>query len=146
MIFKSILAPVDGSAPSNAAAALAISLAKQAGAKLVFCHVERVPRASHDAGGFAREEIREEEGRIAHEVLDAANKLAADAGIQAQTLRLAEPVAEAIIEAAKDNAADIIIMGTHGRAGIVRAVLGSKTADVIARSPIPVLVAPHVAA
>ncbi len=145
MIFKSILAPVDGSAPSNAAAALAVSLAKQDGASLVFCHVERVPRASHDAGGFAREEIREEESRIAHEVLDAAKKLASDAGIQAKTVRLAEPVAEAIIEAAKDNAADVIVMGTHGRSGIVRAVLGSKTAAVIARATVPVLVAPHVA-
>ncbi len=146
MIFKSILAPVDGSAPSNAAAALAVSLAKQDGASLVFCHVEHVPRPSHDAGGFAREEIIEEETRTAHDILDAAKKLAAGAGIQAKTVRLADPIVEAILEAAKDNGSDIIVMGTHGRTGIVRAVLGSKTADVIARSPLPVLVAPHVSA
>jgi nucleotide-binding universal stress UspA family protein len=144
VIFKSILAPVDGSAPSNAAAALAVRLAKEGGASLAFCHAERVPRPAHDAGGFAREQMMEEQNRTAHEVLDAATKLAADAGVEAKTALIGEPIADAIVQAAKDSGADLIVMGTHGRSGIVRAVLGSVTADVIGRTDLPVMVAPHV--
>ncbi len=144
MIFKSILAPVDGSAPSNAAVALAVQLAKEGGASLTFCHIEHIPRPSHDAGGFAREQIMEEENKTAHQVLEAATKTAADAGVQAKTALLADPVVDAILEAAHDSRADVIVMGTHGRGGIARLLLGSTTANVIARSPLPVLVAPHV--
>jgi nucleotide-binding universal stress UspA family protein len=144
MIFKSVLAPVDGSAPSNAALALAVQLAKEGRASLTFCHAEHVPRPSHDAGGFAREQMMEEGNKTAHEVLDAATKAAAAAGIQAKTALLADPVVDAILEAAQASGADVIVMGTHGRGGIVRALLGSTTADVIARSTVPVLVAPHV--
>ncbi|MDQ6766313.1 MAG: universal stress protein [Candidatus Eremiobacteraeota bacterium] len=143
MIFKSILAPVDGSAPSNAAVTLAVTLAKEGAASLAFCHVVQLPLPVHDAGGFAREEIMEEDTARAREILEAARKRAADAGITAKTEVLVGPVVDAILEAAKEYKTDVIVMGTHGRTGIVRAVLGSKTADVIARSPIPVLVAPH---
>jgi nucleotide-binding universal stress UspA family protein len=144
MIFKCLLAPVDGSAPSNAAVALAIQVAKESGGSLVFCHAVHVPLPAHDAGGFAREQIMEEETKAAHDVLEAAVQRASDAGIVAKTVLLGNPVVDAILDSAKENGADVIVMGTHGRSGVVRAVLGSTTADVIARSSIPVLVAPHI--
>lgn len=146
MKFKSILAPVDGSAPSNAAVKLAVQLAKDAGAKLAFCHAVHVPRPAHDAGGFAREQIMEEEKTAAHEILEAARKQAADAGVEAKAVMVGDPVADAILDCAKEHVADLIVMGTHGRSGIVRAVLGSTTADVIGRATVPVMVAPHVQA
>jgi nucleotide-binding universal stress UspA family protein len=144
MIFKSILAPVDGSPPSNAAVSLAVSIAKEANAALAFCHAMHVPRPAHDAGGFAREQIVAEESQVAHDILDAARKQADAAGISAKTILLQDPVTEAILDAAAQTGADLIVMGCHGRSGIVRALLGSKTADVISRSDLPVLVAPHV--
>ncbi len=143
MIFKSILAPVDGSAPSDAAVKLAVSLAKEGGAKLVFCHAIAVPLPVHDAGGFAREQMMDDEKAQGNQVLDAATKTAADAGVKAQTALLGGSVTEAIVSAATENGCDLIVMGSHGRTGLARAVLGSKTADVIARSELPVLVAPH---
>jgi nucleotide-binding universal stress UspA family protein len=144
MIFKSILVPIDGSAPSNAAITLALALAKDASAQLVFCHAVHVPRPAHDAGGFAREQIMEEEKKAAHEILEAARKRAADAGVDAKAVMIGDPVADAILDCAKKHGSDIIVMGTHGHGGIRRALLGSKTAEVINRASVPVMVAPHV--
>src|ERR1700686_3822173 len=143
-MFKNILAPVDGSASSNAAVKLAVQLAKEAGAKLVFCHAVHVPRPAHDAGGFAREQIMEEETTTAHQILEAARKKAADAGVDAKAVLVGDPIADAILDCAKEHGADLIVMGTHGHSAIRRAVLGSKTAEVIARTTVPVMVAPHV--
>ena len=142
-MFTSILTPVDGSPPSDAAVKLAIAMAKAYKAKLLFLHAVAIPLPVHDAGGFAREQIVQEEQTCGDEILGEAMKLAKDAGVAAQTQLVGGSVSEAVLTAADEHACDVIVMGTHGRTGIARAVLGSKTADVIARSPLPVLVAPH---
>ncbi len=145
MLFKAIVVPVDGSPYSDAAVDLAIAAAKADGARLVFCHAVSVPLPSHDAGGFAREQIMEDETSSGRSVLEAARTRAKQAGIDAETQLLADPLADAVLEMVKEKAADLIVMGSHGRGALARAVMGSKTADVISRSPVPVLVAPHVA-
>ncbi|MBV8669103.1 MAG: universal stress protein [Candidatus Eremiobacteraeota bacterium] len=142
-MFTSILTPVDGSPPSDAAVKLAIAMAKAYKAKLLFLHAVAIPLPVHDAGGFAREQIVQEEQTRGDAILGEAMKLAKDAGVAAQTQLVGGSVSEAVLTAADEHACDVIVMGTHGRTGIARAVLGSKTADVIARSPLPVLVAPH---
>ncbi|MBV8595953.1 MAG: universal stress protein [Candidatus Eremiobacteraeota bacterium] len=142
-MFTSILTPVDGSPPSDAAVKLAIATAKAYKAKLLFLYAVAIPLPVHDAGGFAREQIMQEEQTRGDEILGEAMKLAKDAGVAAQTQLVGGSVSEAVLTAADEHACDVIVMGTHGRTGIARAVLGSKTADVIARSPLPVLVAPH---
>ncbi|MBV8339857.1 MAG: universal stress protein [Candidatus Eremiobacteraeota bacterium] len=142
-MFTSILTPVDGSPPSDAAVKLAIAMAKAYKAKLLFLHAVAIPLPVHDAGGFAREQIVQEEQTRGEELLGEAMKLAKDAGVAAQTQLVGGSVSEAVLTAADEHGCDVIVMGTHGRTGIARAVLGSKTADVIARSPLPVLVAPH---
>ena len=86
----------------------------------------------------------EEEKKTAHEILEAARKEAADAGIEAKATMVGDPVVDAILDCAKEHGADLIVMGTHGHSAIRRAVLGSKTAEVISRTTVPVIVAPHV--
>lgn len=62
------------------------------------------------------------------------------AGFSVQVeVRFGEP-ADEIIACARDNDADFIAMATHGRTGLVHLVVGSVTAQVIRRSPVPVLV------
>jgi nucleotide-binding universal stress UspA family protein len=58
-------------------------------------------------------------------------------------VRLVEEVAAAtaIVETAKAEGADLIVVGSHGRTGIARLMLGSVAGKVVAESPIPVLVA-----
>jgi nucleotide-binding universal stress UspA family protein len=53
---------------------------------------------------------------------------------------------EAILEAAREVRADLIVMGTHGRHGLVRTLLGSVTEKVVRTSPVPVLVVHYSAA
>jgi nucleotide-binding universal stress UspA family protein len=74
-------------------------------------------------------------------VLNAAKSAADRVGVTAETLHIpnAQP-AEAIIEAAKSRNCSLIAMASHGRRGLGRLVLGSVTAEVLAHSPVPVLV------
>jgi nucleotide-binding universal stress UspA family protein len=49
------------------------------------------------------------------------------------------PVAEIIVSQAKKQRADLIVIGTHGRRGVTRLVMGSDAEGVVRRSPVPVL-------
>jgi nucleotide-binding universal stress UspA family protein len=142
-VFKSIIVPVDGSQPSNAAVDLAASLARENGARVTVCHVVSMPRPVHDAGGFAREEMMGEEVSAGHAVLEAAERRAKAAGVNVDKVLQSGSVAEGILAEAQERACDAIVMGSRGHTIVVRAVLGSATTDIINRSPIPVIVAPH---
>ncbi|WP_353813118.1 universal stress protein [Mesorhizobium sp.] len=66
---------------------------------------------------------------------------AARIGVSADVLHVpdARP-AEAIVEAAKAQEGSLIVMASHGRRGLGRLLLGSQTSEVLAHSPVPVLV------
>jgi nucleotide-binding universal stress UspA family protein len=49
-------------------------------------------------------------------------------------------VVKGIVQAAKDEAADLVVIGSHGRSGLARLVLGGVASKVVAESPVPVLV------
>ena len=83
-MFTSILTPVDGSPPSDAAVKLAVQLAAERKAKLIFVHAIAIPLPIHDAGGFAREQVLGEENARAQQILDAATQAAKAAGVVAQ--------------------------------------------------------------
>jgi nucleotide-binding universal stress UspA family protein len=51
-------------------------------------------------------------------------------------------VVETIINTARERGCDLIVMATHGRTGLTRAILGSVAADVLPKAPCPVLVVP----
>lgn len=142
-MFTSIIVPVDGSEPSNAAIDLAAALSKACGATLTLCHVVRTPRPMHDAGGFAREQMMQDETHAGHAVLDAASKRAAAQGITAATVLQSGTVAEGILAEARERGCDAIVMGSRGRGTLARAVLGSAASDIISQASIPVIVAPH---
>ncbi len=142
-MFGSIIVPVDGSEPSNAAIDLAVALSKACGASITLCHVIAVPRPAHDAGGFAREQMMGEEVKTGHAILDAAAQRASSAGVAVgKVLQTGSPV-DGILDEARDRHCDAIVMGSRGRGAVARALLGSVVCDVINRATIPVIVAPH---
>jgi nucleotide-binding universal stress UspA family protein len=142
-MFASIIVPVDGSEPSNAAIDLGVALSKACGASVTLCHVLAVPRPAHDAGGFAREQLMGEEVKAGHVILDAGAQRAAVAGVSVgKVLQTGSPV-DGILDEARDRHCDAIVMGSRGRGSVARAILGSVTCDVISRATIPVIVAPH---
>jgi nucleotide-binding universal stress UspA family protein len=74
-------------------------------------------------------------------ILEDATTLADAAGVKLETVHMPSlPAAEGIIAAAKNAKADLIVMGSHGRRGLGRLLLGSQAAEVLAHAEIPVLI------
>ncbi|WP_148416194.1 universal stress protein [Haloferax sp. KTX1] len=136
-MYDRILVPLDGSAPGDEALDRAIDLAATAGATLYALYVvdERVLHATQlDAGGLVR--AYEEEGeRIVSEAVEAAEA----AGIEVVTAVEHGSPHRAILRYAEEIDADLIVMGTHGRRGIERYLLGSVTERVLRMADVPVL-------
>lgn len=130
-MLKKILVAVDGSAASANAAAVARALAAAMGADVVRLHVE-TERHLH---GLERSD---HEPAVSIRDLD---KRVGPAAVFVAPLVGKVDVAEAIVDHAVAEEADLIAMGTHGRAGIARMLLGSTAQGVLARSPVPIVLA-----
>jgi len=77
----------------------------------------------------------------AQKVLTAVNAAATKLRVPADTVHVPDAYpAEAIVELAKARDCNLIVMASHGRRGLRRLMLGSQTAEVLAHSPVPVLV------
>ena len=141
-MFRNVIVPVDGSDPSNAAVELAMRLAREEGASITFAHVVEVPRISAMASssvvsaGFAVQSARE----AGAEILEQAKAQAAGVKIAAQTELLEGECVGALLTFALKKGADLIVVGSHGRSGISRALVGSIAEGILRRSRIPVLV------
>jgi universal stress protein A len=145
MAFKSILVPVDYSEHSRRALEQALSLAGDAEVTVV--HVWDKPAYVGDqvvahADGSRRslsELIRDNAERDMTEFLSLVKN---PAGIAfAHRLISGDPVSAIIAEATKPGY-DLLVVGTHGRTGVTKLLLGSVTEKLIRLSPIPVLTVP----
>ncbi len=125
LAFQRLLIASDGSSYSDAALLEATAMAARAGSELLGVAV-------------AREEGEISETReILHRMLTAANREGVSfQGISPQGLA----ADEGIIQVALENRVDLIIMGSHGRTGFKRLLMGSVTERVIGQAPCPVLV------
>jgi nucleotide-binding universal stress UspA family protein len=144
-MFKSILLATDGSAASDHAASVAVGLARTHGAKLTALYaVDPYPYVGlgevNPMGFQAYMSAAQEHAATAHSRIAA---LCADGGAAVQLeVKLVEDVSAAsgIVQAAQAEGSDLIVVGSHGRTGIARLMLGSVAAKVVAESPVPVLV------
>lgn len=143
MVYKRILVPVDGSPTSRAGLNEALRLAKDQKAKLKLIHiVDELMIFSSSEAGLNIEPIIESMKRGGKRILDHAAKFAAARGVRPETElweNATGRVAEVLIGRAKRWRADLIVMGTHGRRGVNRLVLGSDAELVVRNSPVPVL-------
>lgn len=144
-MFKHILLATDGSPESEHAARLAVGLAHTHGSRLTALYV---------ADPYPYMGIGEVNPMGLQAYASAAQQLAAQAHAQVEALctqqtppvtlqaRLLEDVAAArgIVETAKGEGIDLVVMGSHGRSGFARLMLGSVATKVVAESPVPVLV------
>ena len=74
-------------------------------------------------------------------IVDGVASAAQAAGVNAQAvIEKSNFIADTVIEVAKKNACDLIVMASHGRRGLARVLLGSETQHVLTHSHIPVLV------
>ena len=132
-MFRNLLVPLDGSAESAAALPAARTLARGGRASITLLRV--VPPEDGMPHGL--------EHRPLDQAAAALGEVAAElrgAGLEVATLVRRGNAADVVVAEASSQAADLIVMATHVRGGIERAVLGSVTQEVIASSPVPVLV------
>lgn len=140
---KKILVPLDGSNPSFNAARYAIKLAKLADAELVFLHaVVNPPYIEYRTAGIAIVRFIEEAKRQADAWYKKIGAEAEKEGVKFSTDTILDIVsaADSIVNYAEDKKADLIVIGTHGRSGIKRFLLGSVASGVVSRAKCSVLV------
>lgn len=146
-MFKHILVPVDGSEPSNNALATAISLAKHNGARIRLVHV--VDQTTYlmgiDPSGVSAGQLFSALREGAMRILEEGTAAVESAGLAADHLlidRSGSRLGDAVADAAVQWGADLIVVGTHGRRGPSRLLLGSGAEQIIRLAPVHVLVAP----
>lgn len=146
-MFKSILVAIDGSDLAIKALDAAIALAKTHEASLTILTATDPVATGIGSGGFGTlnagpiiERLEEAYATEATRMLTEASERAAAAGITAQTLHLPRHrPADGIVETAEGRA-DLIVMGSHGRRGLGRLLLGSQASEVLTRATVPVLI------
>jgi nucleotide-binding universal stress UspA family protein len=146
MTIQRILVPTDFSEASQAAVRYALDLARMLGARVTLLHAYAWPvyPASPDGAAFipspsalaelvraAEADMRELVGRLA------------EAGVVLDSRTVAGPAPDAILKMARDEAFDLIVMGTHGRTGLRHLLLGSVAERVVRAAGAPVLTIRH---
>lgn len=128
--FGRVLVPLDGSERAEETLPIALELERQLGSQLVVVHVE-------DLGALAPQIA------VAHEQRQTAlllERVQRGLGREVKTVVRAGIPAEETLAAIEEAEPDVVLMTTHGRTGLARAVFGSVTAAVTKRAPCPVLV------
>ena len=142
-MYKRILFPTDGSDITMKALGSAIELAKLGGAEIYALSVkEPFPySAISEMQPVPPQEFYDAQERIAAERVRATADTARAAGVtcHAHTVEAMHPW-EAILDHARAQACDVIVMASHGRRGVAALLLGSETSRVLTHTTLPVLV------
>lgn len=139
-MYKRILVPVDGSSNSNRALKEAIRLAHGRKTRLRIVHVVDAINFTGDTIIDAVELLRESGRKILHKAEARARK----AGVASEVRLLGDQkfsdrISDVIVKDAAAWHADVVVMGTHGRRGLNRLLLGSVANAVVRTSQVPVL-------
>ncbi len=141
-MYQRILLPIDGSPPSEQAAAVGLALARRLGGAVVLVHVVE-PQRYQELGNYP--EALERARTVGQALLERwAHRAKRQRVAWATQLTSTEPesrpgVAEALIDAGVAHGCDLVAMGTHGRTGLPRLLLGSVAERMARLAPIPLL-------
>ena len=143
-MYQRILVPIDGSTTSDRGLTEAIAIARLTGANLRLLYVldELVFVSGFEAGATYLNTVLPQLRRHSEQLLAAGKERAAAAGVGVDTLCVecfARRTADIIVEQAASWPADLIVLGTHGRRGVRRVLLGSDAEQVLRMAPVPVL-------
>lgn len=138
-MMDTILIPTDGSKVARCALGLVADLAKSSGARVVVVAV--VEPESFDAAPDQQlvDSMEEYLHQVVHEDVATLEALGVDA---AGRVSCGPRAWRAILDVAAEEHADLVVMGSHGRTGIVRTALGSVADQVVRHARIPVTVVP----
>jgi nucleotide-binding universal stress UspA family protein len=142
-MFKHILLPVDGSATSHQALVKAAGLAKVLGSAVTAIYViDPYPFTGLGSDfAYGQSEYLSAATLEAKQATEAAQKLLEEAGVKVKTQMVrAHSTWRGILETAQEVGADLIVMGSHGRRGLDKMVLGSVAQRVLSHAHLPVFV------
>ena len=141
MTFRKIMCPIDFSPGSQQAMRVAVRLAKHPETELVLVHSCYQPMA-FTGQYLVPPPILEELADEARKELDGAVREASELGAKRVSSQLITGLPwQAVVEVAQqDPTCDLIVIGTHGRSGLARLMLGSVAMKVVAHAGVPVLV------
>jgi nucleotide-binding universal stress UspA family protein len=146
-MYAKILVPIDGSAASHRGYEEAVALARKMDSSLVLLHViDAMPMPLEGVPSSVLEEMIEAQRKLGENLLERARTTAIGYGIAADTRLVdgrAERVADAIIAEALASRCELVVMGTHGRRGFSRVMIGSDAERVVRSCPVPVLLVRH---
>jgi universal stress protein A len=135
LTIKTILFPTDFSDAADAAFHLACSLARDHGSRLAVLHVVTPPTVAYTEGVMLppTEDIKDEIWAKLDSIVPTEDSIDVE-----RFLVEGEPAGE-ILRLAKTSNSDLIVMGTHGRRGLTRLLMGSVAEEVVRKSTCPVL-------
>lgn len=140
-MYKRILVPVDGSHTSGEAFAAALQMARESGGCVRAVHL--LDEVEYVSGyGWAPDVLRAARMQAGC-ILDEALQAGRGSGVAVDSGLLDEPsqsLGQAVAAEALRWGADLIVLGSHGRRGVARALLGSGAEQVLRLAPVPVLV------
>jgi nucleotide-binding universal stress UspA family protein len=142
-MYAKILVPIDGSQASAAGLTEAIKIAKSQGSEIRLVHVvdALILDGGYGAGIYACDAV-EVLRKVGRELLDAAQTTAQREGVKTNSVLLesvGSPASDVILAEAKACSAELVVMGTHGRRGLARLVMGSDAEAVVRTCTVPVL-------
>lgn len=146
-MYDHVLVPTDGSEVAESAVDHALDIAKQNAAEIHALYVADTDAIAYSFGAERVDRIKdgdfgemEELQRAAEAATGHVADLAADAGLTAHERHAGGKPHEVVADYAEGKEIDLIVMGSHGRAGIRRALLGSVTERTLRSTSVPVLV------
>ncbi|THE66825.1 universal stress protein [Salinadaptatus halalkaliphilus] len=135
-----ILVPVDDSEPARTA--LEHAVREHPDASITAIHVVDPSAGMYGEGGvYAYDSLLESKKEQAEELLEDVRERAAEDGVDIETDTVVGRPARAVVDYAVEHDADRIVIGSHGRSGASRVLLGSVAEQVVRRAPVPVTVA-----
>jgi nucleotide-binding universal stress UspA family protein len=138
-LIRHILVPHDFSETADKALAYALTLAEKLGSRVTVLHVYEIPAYPFPEGPAMTIPMAAELEKASATALEAVVARSQRPGMKLETqLRQGAPWRE-IDEGARELKADLVVMATHGRKGLARALLGSVAEKVVRTAPCPVL-------
>lgn len=142
-MYKNILIAIDGSATSDRGLSEGLRLAKATGGKVILVHIASPLLVYSESASTAYYQALSESFRKqGQEFLAKAAEAAREAGVpfeQKMIEKVSAIVSDEIVAAAREANADLIVIGTHGRRGLKRVLMGSDAEMVLRQAPVPVL-------
>jgi nucleotide-binding universal stress UspA family protein len=137
---EKILVPIDFGETSLHALDYAIDLAKSLGASIIVMHAYEIPVVGFPDGALITSaDVAGKLSSAADSALKSAIEARAGRGVKLETVLRQGIAWEEINEVAQGSGVDLVVIGTHGRRGIARALLGSVAEKVVRTSTKPVL-------